>query len=311
MFGTYKPRLLLLTTPSYTFNARFYPPGTLLSSPKFSSTHFLDPTGRTNRFFRHHDHKFEWTREEFTMWCQTMASAYGYSVQIAGIGRSMETDPWGRDEELGCATQVALFRRLETHPDSNAYTEEAEEMEVLRDLEMDYNDRHQPFMKYYYSAHPLAGKFGSPQEISATAATLLKEYGRIADYTWTIYQIWVENRISEVCGGRIDKLLEALFRSQELTVAANNSGSENVWGGWLNWIVRLRNPVVPDKQLEELEGILNGLDIAYRPPEQSLDVSNNWGTPDDPWWDSNSSSLDWENPWGCVSQDDNDAPVDE
>ena len=73
LLGVYHPRLLLITTPSYTFNDRFIapdaPPGTRRGTP--------DPTGRTGRIFRHWDHKFEWTVEEFTEWCEEVAEDWG------------------------------------------------------------------------------------------------------------------------------------------------------------------------------------------------------------------------------------------
>lgn len=32
---------------------------------------FLDPTGRTERVFRHSDHKLEMTEQEFRDWCES------------------------------------------------------------------------------------------------------------------------------------------------------------------------------------------------------------------------------------------------
>ncbi|KAG1737302.1 hypothetical protein EDB19DRAFT_1718487 [Suillus lakei] len=87
IMGMYHPRLLLVTTPSYGFNA--------------------------HRVFRHHDHKFEWTIEEFRQWCEGVAQEWGYDVDTTTIGRAQEKDEWGRDEELGGASQVAAFKRLE------------------------------------------------------------------------------------------------------------------------------------------------------------------------------------------------------
>ncbi|KAK7032263.1 hypothetical protein VNI00_013222 [Paramarasmius palmivorus] len=106
LLGIYSPRLLLLTTPSYTFNARFTPPDT-------RRTGFLDPTGRTDRVFRHDDHKFEWTVEEFNEYCVKEAKEWGYEVQTGDVGRAMEADPYERDGELGGASQVAIFRRID------------------------------------------------------------------------------------------------------------------------------------------------------------------------------------------------------
>ena len=109
LLGVYHPRLLLITTPSYTFNARFTAP----DAPKSARNGYPDPTGRTSRIFRHSDHKFEWTVEEFTRWCEEAARQWSYEVEVSGVGSACEKDPWHRDESLGKASQVAVFRRVE------------------------------------------------------------------------------------------------------------------------------------------------------------------------------------------------------
>src|SRR5262245_37679977 len=99
--GVYHPRLFLVTTPSFTFNARFTPPDSTRREG------YPDPTGRTERIFRHPDHKFEWTVEEFKTYCAAAAQEWGYEVSCSTIGYAVEQDDWGRDELLGGASQVA------------------------------------------------------------------------------------------------------------------------------------------------------------------------------------------------------------
>ena len=304
MFSRYKPRLLLLTTPSYSFNARFYPPGAELSSQIYISSHFLDPTGRTDRYFRHHDHKFEWTREEFAAWCHQVASTYGYTVHVEGVGRPMEPDPWNRDEELGCASQVAVFRRSSFNVDIATNEDEMEEMEVLQDLLTELSDKpHSLFVEHHYAAHPSSGKYSSLQEIGSAVKELMLEYAQRGDYSWTIYQLWVENRIGEICGGQIDKLLEALFQSRDLLVEYDRTHSVNTWSGWLEWTVRLRNPVIPDNQMNDLQDILGGMSLELEPPAQRSEGPIVWDhdtgndQDSDKWWDSvvqpQDSGMDW------------------
>ncbi len=48
--------------------------------------------------FRHHDHQFEWTREEFGRWAGEMAIKYGYTVEMSGVG---VLDGMTFDEEIG------------------------------------------------------------------------------------------------------------------------------------------------------------------------------------------------------------------
>jgi 3' terminal RNA ribose 2'-O-methyltransferase Hen1 len=81
LFGEAKPKAVLLTTPNADYNVHF---GSL-------------PAGK----FRHPDHRFEWTRNEFETWCRGVATRFGYRVKLSGIG-----DP---DPALGTPTQMAWF----------------------------------------------------------------------------------------------------------------------------------------------------------------------------------------------------------
>jgi hypothetical protein len=53
--------------------------------------------------FRHADHRFEWTRAEFTEWCAGVCAKYGYTVRHAPLG--------DEDPTLGGPTQMAVFTR--------------------------------------------------------------------------------------------------------------------------------------------------------------------------------------------------------
>jgi len=77
------PRVVVVTTPNIEYNARFegMAPGTL----------------------RHPDHRFEWTRAEFTAWAEAVASRRGYGVAFSGIGPD--------DPDVGSPTQMAVFSR--------------------------------------------------------------------------------------------------------------------------------------------------------------------------------------------------------
>ena len=83
LFEFARPATVIATTPNAEYNSRF---------------EFL-PAGR----FRHRDHRFEWTREQFRDWAQTAAGRFGYTVRFLPVG---EEDP-----ELGPPTQMAVFSR--------------------------------------------------------------------------------------------------------------------------------------------------------------------------------------------------------
>jgi 3' terminal RNA ribose 2'-O-methyltransferase Hen1 len=81
VFGHARPGAVLVTTPNVEYNVRYEP-----------------MTG-----LRHPDHRFEWTRAEFAGWCRDVASAWGYDVELRGVG--------DEDPELGSPTQLGVFRR--------------------------------------------------------------------------------------------------------------------------------------------------------------------------------------------------------
>ena len=77
------PSTVIVTTPNAEYNSRF---------------EFL-PAGQ----FRHRDHRFEWTRQQFRDWAEAAAGRFGYTVRFLPVG---EEDP-----ELGSPTQMAVFSR--------------------------------------------------------------------------------------------------------------------------------------------------------------------------------------------------------
>ena len=83
VFGTARPGTVVVTTPNAEYNVMWesLPAGT----------------------FRHRDHRFEWTREEFQAWGASVAERHGYAVTYAPIG---PVDP-----AVGSPTQMAVFSR--------------------------------------------------------------------------------------------------------------------------------------------------------------------------------------------------------
>ncbi|MET8784831.1 3' terminal RNA ribose 2'-O-methyltransferase Hen1 [Streptomyces sp. NPDC004589] len=81
VFGSARPRTVLVTTPNVEYNVRWE---TL-------------PAGHA----RHGDHRFEWTREEFRAWAGRVAELHGYTVEFTAVGPD--------DPEVGPPTQMAVF----------------------------------------------------------------------------------------------------------------------------------------------------------------------------------------------------------
>ncbi|MFF4360490.1 3' terminal RNA ribose 2'-O-methyltransferase Hen1 [Streptomyces sp. NPDC001604] len=82
VFGSARPRTVLVTTPNVEYNVRWE----------------SLPAGHV----RHGDHRFEWTREEFRTWAGAVAERHGYDVEFVPVGPD--------DPEVGPPTQMAVFR---------------------------------------------------------------------------------------------------------------------------------------------------------------------------------------------------------
>lgn len=83
VFGVARPGTVVVTTPNVEYNVRFE----------------RLPHGA----FRHGDHRFEWTREQFRTWAAGVAARYGYTVRYLPVGPE--------DPEVGAPTQVGVFAR--------------------------------------------------------------------------------------------------------------------------------------------------------------------------------------------------------
>jgi hypothetical protein len=57
--------------------------------------------------FRHPDHRFEWSRDEFRAWAGRIETEFGYSAAFSGIGKV--------DDALGAPTQMAVFTKRDAH----------------------------------------------------------------------------------------------------------------------------------------------------------------------------------------------------
>jgi len=83
LFECAKPTTIVLTTVNQEYNALFE----------------NLPAGK----FRHSDHRFEWTRAEFTAWANTVAARFGYNVRFLPVGPE--------DATHGPPTQMGVFNK--------------------------------------------------------------------------------------------------------------------------------------------------------------------------------------------------------
>lgn len=81
VFEFARPKTVVLTTPNREFNVMW-------------------ETLPANQF-RHSDHRFEWTRQEFQDWANRVAAQYGYRVRLLPVGQE--------EENVGSPTQMGVF----------------------------------------------------------------------------------------------------------------------------------------------------------------------------------------------------------
>ncbi|KAK6916880.1 hypothetical protein RJ641_017631, partial [Dillenia turbinata] len=102
VLSSFCPKILIVSTPNYEYNV------VLQRSSVQSQEDDPDEKAQSQACkFRNHDHKFEWTREQFNNWASDLASTHNYSVEFSGVGGS------GDESEPGFASQIAVFRRIE------------------------------------------------------------------------------------------------------------------------------------------------------------------------------------------------------
>lgn len=244
LLGLYHPRMLLITTPSYTFNARFTPP----DAPPGTRKGFLDPTGRTDRIFRHDDHKFEWTVEEFTRWCCDVAETWDYEVEISGVGRSQEDDPWGRDAELGFASQTAAFLRKEGAEYIERRVRKCQTLGLMQN--MIARVQHVLLADHSHMPHPTAKRPAPASEIVAAVKNKMEEF---KTGTLTIRELWFEQEVSTLCGGWVEVLVAAVNQQEDFILSQKHTGHGYTWEVLFSGFVpRSPSPTTPaDVRLDE------------------------------------------------------------
>jgi 3' terminal RNA ribose 2'-O-methyltransferase Hen1 len=85
LFEFAHPTTVVITTPNAEYNVKFE----TLAAGKF----------------RHYDHRFEWSRQQFAAWATRVAERFGYSVRFLPIG--------SEDVEVGAPSQMGIFSRAQ------------------------------------------------------------------------------------------------------------------------------------------------------------------------------------------------------
>jgi len=83
LFEFARPEMIVLTTPNIEYNVVW---------------ENLEPGN-----FRHGDHRFEWTRQEFHEWANSIALKFSYEVRFLSVGKE--------EQNIGAPTQMGIFTR--------------------------------------------------------------------------------------------------------------------------------------------------------------------------------------------------------
>ncbi|KAJ2914058.1 hypothetical protein MD484_g6357, partial [Candolleomyces efflorescens] len=280
LLGVYHPEFLLVTTPSYTFNARFTTP----DAPASARKGYSDPTKRTDRIFRHSDHKFEWTREEFKAWVDETAKEWGYEAKWTSIGRSVEKDPYGRDDELGGASFVVEFRKpdegyfLGRRP-AGVLTDSERERRgreaVSRLDQMKNNGVQSPAHKlaahHHHPAHPSAK---NPLPFPEIASIVMNKMDFYREFILRLSELWFEADVAIACGGWIEFLVRTVEESPELILRKEENGIKTARDQWTVEIAGRARGLLSSRNLwldKDVEPETNDASFDYIPDDWTPD----------------------------------------
>lgn len=193
LFGCIRPKILILTTPNADFNCLF-----------------PDPTdGTQRRKFRDEDHKFEWTRKEFELWCMNAlehCKNVEYDVEFTGVG--VFTGKKSRyDEKHGYCTQAAIFKRKEQH----------QIIANEKELELAQEGDAMPYEHVTTISYPFFDEEVTSQQIFEEVKQwipIVMNWGYCfedsKDIEFKYEYVWKAHRIRQICKGDFQILLQAI-----------------------------------------------------------------------------------------------------
>jgi len=134
----------------------------------------------------------------------------------------MEEDEWGRDSELGYATQTAVFTRLDGKKYERSRADNAQGY-----LQVSQQGA-EPLAKHLHTPHPVAT---SPHQSNETILELIKaEIDRGEENKILLRYLWIEEDICCVCSGRIGVLIDAIKAAENvLRLHVTDPGAKEDW----------------------------------------------------------------------------------
>ncbi|CAG8557016.1 17376_t:CDS:2 [Funneliformis caledonium] len=202
VFGTYKPKIVIISTPNVEFNVYF--PQLKYGTPEAT--------------LRIEDHRFEWTRREFQEWANSGAEKYNYSVEFTGVGTIKDGDP-----AIGTATQIAIFRDL--NPSSKPLFATFGEYNLVKTIEFPYYNEPEKsteeiLSRLHYYLQFLCNRVldGYTNDDADDKRTRREKFesNRIR-----VEEIWDIHEMRQLCQTQ-NKLLDVLRSSPDFTLMNNN-----------------------------------------------------------------------------------------
>ncbi|RUS16635.1 hypothetical protein BC937DRAFT_90974 [Endogone sp. FLAS-F59071] len=270
VLGTYRPRVVVVTTPNAEFNIYF---------PQLKY-------GTPESVMRNDDHKFEWTRAEFEEWCRASAAEYNYSLSFTGVGSLKHADP-----NVGRCTQVAVFTNLnpESPPRHNSFTDE---YELVEHINFPYYDAPRASSEAALERVHYYMKYFIPEERTENERPHVVE----------IQDLWNVLEIRQVCKTR-EWLLEVLAGCEEFEVEEKNMRVK-VWREYDD-----QRSVANDESNEEQEMDEEDEEKDWDQPVEA-EVERDWEEGHDVWMSERQTWVDmdddslWTVPWKEEEPDD-------
>ncbi|CAG8644239.1 5251_t:CDS:2, partial [Ambispora gerdemannii] len=205
VLGTYKPKILIVSTPNVEFNKYF--PQLKYGTPEAT--------------LRNDDHRFEWTRQEFQDWSKAGASKYSYSVEFDGVGRLKSSD-----HEIGHATQFAFFKDLQV--DAKPMHSSFGEYQLVEHIVFPHYDEPEKtyeeiigeidyYMQYLCDNPDYNSAAAVAIRNSSSASVTISNNDSIDSNYVNFNELWDIHRIRQVCKSR-EKLYETLNACPYFTV---------------------------------------------------------------------------------------------
>lgn len=220
-------------------------------------------------------------------------------MKVSTVGRAVEVDPWGREEELGGASCVAEFRRIDAKHSDEGREQRARALITSLTLE---STEHALLTTHNHPAHPSSQRPLSLPVIAQRVKAKMEEY---REAFMRMEEIWFERDVCVGCGGFIEVLVRAIEESSELLLRKEGDEGDGGRTRRSNWVVELVGADIPrrDRDLwadaDEGNRSLDGLVPGDWTPGEGPHELPDGGTSDEyDYYEGESTGAEGDVSWG-------------